>query len=53
MEEFAQTLGVTKTNINSWENCGSIPRPRVLINISKTYNVSTDYLLGLTDQKED
>jgi transcriptional regulator with XRE-family HTH domain len=46
MEQLAQHLGVTKSRINMWENNGTVPRMNVLIELSKFFNVTTDYLLG-------
>ena len=46
MDQLAQLLGVTKSRINMWENNGTVPRMNVLIELSKFFNVTTDYLLG-------
>ena len=45
MQGLANKLGVTKSSVNMWENGGSIPRPKTLIALAQTLNVSTDYLL--------
>ena len=46
--QLAQKLGVTKQTVSNWENDNIQPSIDMLIKISKIFNVSTDYLLGLT-----
>ena len=46
--ELAQKLGITKQTVSNWENDNIQPSIDMLIKISKIFNVSTDYLLGLT-----
>ena len=46
--QLARKLGVTKQTISNWENDNIQPSIDMLIKISKIFNVSTDYLLGLT-----
>ena len=46
--QLAQKLGVTKQTISNWENDNIQPSIDMLIKISKIFNVTTDYLLGLT-----
>ncbi|MBQ9266954.1 MAG: helix-turn-helix transcriptional regulator [Clostridia bacterium] len=46
MQELADKVGVTKSSINMWENGSSIPNDRILIVLSKFFDVSIDYLLG-------
>ena len=45
--ELANKLGVTKQTISNWENENILPSIDMLIRISKLFNVTTDYLLGL------
>ena len=45
--QLAQKLGVTKSVISAYETGLRLPSYDVLIHISKIYNVSTDYLLGI------
>lgn len=45
---LAQKLGVTKQTVSNWENDNIQPSIDMLVKISKIFNVSTDYLLGLT-----
>ena len=46
--QLAQKLGVTKQTVSNWENDNIQPSIDMLVKISKIFNVSTDYLLGLT-----
>ena len=52
MQELANKLNVTKSSVNMWENGGSIPKDNILIEISKIFDVSIDYLLGNEKRKE-
>lgn len=47
--EFARKLNITRSSVNAWEMGISLPSTTYLIEISKRFHVSTDYLLGLTD----
>ncbi len=47
--QFARKLFVTKQCISNWENDNIQPSIDMLIRISTTFSVSTDYLLGLSD----
>lgn len=46
--QLAQKLGITKQTISNWENDNIQPSIDMLVKLSKIFNVSTDYLLGLT-----
>ena len=46
--QVAQKLGITKQTVSNWENDNIQPSIDMLIKLSKIFNVSTDYLLGLT-----
>jgi transcriptional regulator with XRE-family HTH domain len=46
--QLAQKLGVTKQTVSNWENDNIQPSIDMLIKLSKIFNVSADYLLGLT-----
>ena len=46
--QLAQKLGITKQTVSNWENDNIQPSIEMLVNLSKIFNVSTDYLLGLT-----
>lgn len=47
-KEVSEKIGVTKQAIYNMENGTNHPSVEVLIKLSELYNVSTDYLLGLT-----
>lgn len=46
--QLAQKIGITKQTVSNWENDNIQPSIDMLIKLSKIFNVSTDYLLGLT-----
>lgn len=48
-QQLAEAVGVTKTAIYYYEKGQKVPSADVLKNIALALNVSTDYLLGLTD----
>lgn len=49
--QLAQKLSITKQTVSNWENDNIQPSIDMLVKLSKTFNVSTDYLLGLTPTK--
>ena len=46
--QLAQKLNITKQTVSNWENDNIQPSIDMLIKLSKVFNVSTDYMLGLT-----
>lgn len=48
-EDLAKELGVVQSAIGGYEAGKNLPRPDVLVKISKLFNVSLDFLLGLED----
>lgn len=48
-EEFGKLLSVTKTAVSNWENNNRKPDSDMIIKIAKLGNITTDYLLGITD----
>lgn len=44
--ELAKKLGVSKQSVSNWENDNIQPSIEMLVKIARTFNVSTDYLLG-------
>lgn len=46
--DLARRLGVAKQTVSNWENDNIQPSIEMLIRVAKTFNVSTDYLLGLS-----
>ena len=50
-QQLANKLGVTKSVISYYELQERIPSPDVLVDLAKTFHVTTDYLLGLEHNK--
>ncbi|MBQ8064022.1 MAG: helix-turn-helix transcriptional regulator [Clostridia bacterium] len=50
-EQVAHILGTSQTMYARYERSASEMPIRHLISLAKLYNVSTDYILGLTDEK--
>ena len=46
---FAKILGISQQTIGSWETGRTSPDLETLIKIASFFNVTTDYLLGVTD----
>ena len=47
--DLAKRLGITKQTVSNWENDNILPSIEMLIRLSETFGVSTDYILGLDD----
>jgi len=47
-QDLADLLHVSISTVRSWENEKSSPNHETLVSICRLYNVSSDYLLGLT-----
>ena len=47
--QLANRLGVTKQCVSNWESGYIQPSIDMLVRIAKTFSVSADYLLGLSD----
>lgn len=50
--EFSQILGVSKQTPCRWENGERQPSLEMLAKVAEFYDVSADYLLGLSDKRE-
>lgn len=50
-EELAEALQISNKTISKWENGTSAPDLKMLVALSRYYNVSTDTLLGLEDKE--
>ncbi len=48
---FAEILNVSKSTVSLWENGDTLPAAESLYDMAKYYDVSSDYLLCLTDHK--
>lgn len=51
-KELATMLDITDVTISRWENCKRDISTDYLVKLSNIYNVSIDYILCLTDVKE-
>ncbi len=51
--ELAEMLGISRVGYGYWETGTREPNFKKLILLAKYLEVSTDYLLGVTDIKED
>jgi transcriptional regulator with XRE-family HTH domain len=49
--QLAKKLNVSKQSVSNWENNNILPSIDVLIRTAQFFQVSTDYMLGLTDRK--
>lgn len=50
--EVADILGLNKTAVSKWEGNKTFPDPQILIRVANLYNVSADYLLGISDDEQ-
>lgn len=50
--ELSDAIGVSKVALSSWENEARTPSTAAIIQLSRTLNVSTDYLLGVSAGRE-
>lgn len=50
-KELASILNISNSTLSQYENNLRIPSDEIKIKIAKYFNVSIDYLLGITDQK--
>lgn len=49
-KDLAEVLKVTLSTISIWERAINYPEVEKLIELAEFFNVSTDYLLGLTNK---
>lgn len=49
--QLAEKLGVTKSVVSYYEKNDRTPSPDILVKISNTFHVTTDYLLGIERKK--
>ncbi len=50
MRKLAEDMGISVSNISFYESGKSVPSIEVLFNFARYFQISTDYLLGLTDE---
>lgn len=48
--QLAKRLGISRSTVNSWEMSLSTPSSIYLVELSRIFGVSTDYLLSLDDR---
>lgn len=46
---LAKKLNVTRSSVNAWEMGISVPSTALIVELAKLFQVSTDYLLGLSE----
>ncbi|MBQ1862239.1 MAG: helix-turn-helix transcriptional regulator, partial [Clostridia bacterium] len=51
-EDVAQSLSISNKTVSKWENGASTPDLSILVELSKYYGVTTDTLLGLSEDKK-
>ena len=49
--QLADRLKVSKQAVSNWENNNILPSVEMLIKIASHFSVTTDYLLGRTNEK--
>ena len=49
--ELARRLTVTRSSVNAWESGLSTPTAAYLVELSRLFHVTTDYLLGLDNME--
>lgn len=49
--ELASALNVSKQCVSNWENDNIQPSVEMLVKVARYFQVTTDYLLGLTSEK--
>lgn len=47
--QLAKRLNISKQTVSNWENDNIQPSIDMLVRLSKLFNVTTDFLLGLED----
>ena len=47
--ELARRLSLSRSAINAWEMGLSVPTSQYIVELSKLFNVSSDYILGIND----
>ncbi len=50
-DQVAEVVGVDKSSVSSYEIGDRQPSYAILVSLAKLFRVSTDYLLGITDDK--
>lgn len=45
--DLARLLGITRSSVNAWEMGISVPSTQYVVELSRLFRVSTDYILGV------
>lgn len=45
--DIAKKLGITRSSVNAWEMGISVPSTMYIVELSRLFGVSADYILGL------
>jgi len=45
--DLARQMGLTRSSVNAWEMGLSVPSTQYVVELAKSFHVSTDYLLGI------
>ena len=48
-DELGEIVGVSRFSVSNWETGRNQPNNDILIKLAEYFNVSVDYLLGITD----
>lgn len=51
--ELAKVVGVSQTTVTAWETGKAEPSSSAISNLADYFNVTTDYLLGRPEKKDD
>ena len=49
---ISRDMGLSRGTVNAWFNTGASPSADAIARICRYFNVSADWLLGLSDRKE-
>ena len=47
--DLARSLALTRSSVNAWEMGLSVPSTQYIVELAKTFDISTDYLLGMAN----
>ena len=51
-EDLAYKLGVSRQSVSKWEGAQAVPDMKKIVMMAELFNVSTDYLLCLSDNPQ-
>ena len=52
LRDIAKDVGVCPGILSDWQNGNTAPRSDSIVNLARYFDVSADYMLGLTDEKK-